>query len=79
MGAGSIVLDGINDDDRKIFESLIAHAETSKGVTAEQLINVCRVSNEVAHQTLEVTTQLNKQDLDSNMFSTQCKQSNDQV
>ena len=64
--AGSIVLDGLNDDDNEPFKSAAAHAKTPKGVTAEQLSKVWRVSNEVAQQTLEVTTQLNKQHADSN-------------
>ena len=56
MEAGSIVLDGLTDDDDEVFESAATHAETPKGVTAEQLSNVWRVGNEVAQQTLEVAT-----------------------
>ena len=46
--AGNILFDGFNDIDDKMFESSATHAETPKGITAEQLIKVWRVSNEIA-------------------------------
>ena len=73
MEAGSILLYGFNNDDNELFESAVAHSELPKGVTDDQLSKVWRVSNEVAPRTLYVTTQLNKQDSDSNLschFST---------
>ena len=62
MEAGSIFFDSFNDIDEDIFESSTTHADTPMGITAEQLIKVWRVSNEVAQQTLDVTTQLNTKD-----------------
>ena len=55
-------MDGFDDDkDDSIFELSAAHADTPKGVTAEHLSKFWRISDEAAQQTLDVTTQLNKQ------------------
>ena len=40
MEAGSILFDGFNDIDDKIFESSVTHADTPKGITVEQLRKV---------------------------------------
>ena len=48
MEAGSILFDGFNDIDDKMFESSVTHADTPKGITVEQLRKVWRVLNEVA-------------------------------
>ena len=72
MEAGGIFFDGFNENDDKMFESSASHADKPKGITTEQLSKVWRVSNEVAQQTLDMTTQLNKQDSNStisNCFS----------
>ena len=56
-----------------MFESSATNADTLKVITEEQLSKVWRVMNEVAQQTLDVTTMLNKQDADSTLscqFST---------
>ena len=45
MDAGSIFFDGSNDIDDKMFESSATHADTPKGITAEQLSKVWLVSN----------------------------------
>ena len=68
MESGNISLDSFkkNEDDA-IFELAAAHAETPKGVTAENLSKVWRISEEVAQRTLDVTTQVNKQDADSSL------------
>ena len=71
--AGSIFFDGFNAIDDKMFESSATHSDTPKGITADQLSKVWRVLNEVAQQTLDVTTQLNKKEDDSTLsrsFST---------
>ena len=61
---GNIALEGFDDDeDDSIFEFSAAHADTPKVVTAGHLRKVLRISDEAAQQTLEVTTQLNKQDV----------------
>ena len=60
MEADSIFFDGFNDIDDKMFEYSATHADTLKGITAEKLGKLWRVLNEVAQQTLDVTTQLNK-------------------
>ena len=66
MEAGSICLDDIhNDSDDLMFESSAAHAETPKGVTASQLSKVWSISENDAKRTLDVTTQLMKQDADA--------------
>ena len=62
MWAGNIFFGVFNDIDDEMFEYYATHADTSKGITAEQLRKVWWLSNEVAQQTLDVTTQLNKQD-----------------
>ena len=67
MEYGNIFFDGFNDIDDEIFESSATHANTPKGITAEQLRKMWRVSNEVEQQTLDVKTQLNKQDYDSTL------------
>ena len=67
MEYGNIFFDGFNDIDDEIFESSATHANTPKGITAEQLRKIWRVSNEVEQQTLDVKTQLNKQDYDSTL------------
>ena len=64
MWAGNIFFDVFNDIDDKMFESSATHAETPKGITAEQLIKVWRVSNEIAQQKMDATTQLNKKNDD---------------
>ena len=43
------------------------HAERPKGVTAEHISKIWRISEEEARRTLEVTTQLNKQDAESTL------------
>ena len=43
--AGNIFFDGFNDIDDKFFESSVTHADTPKGITAENLSKVWRVSN----------------------------------
>ena len=68
MEAGSIRLDDIfNETDDLIFESSAAHVDTPKGVTASQLSKVWCISEEDAKRTLDVTTQLNKQDADASL------------
>ena len=68
MEAGSICLDDfLNDDDDSIFESSATHAETPKGVTAAQLSKVWCISEEDAKRTLDVTSQLIKQDADTSL------------
>ena len=54
-----------NNEDDAIFELAAAHDEMPKGVTAGHLSKVWRISEEVAQRTLDVTTQLNKQDADT--------------
>ena len=57
MESGNIALKGFDDDeDDSIFELSAAHVDTPKGVTAEHLSKVWRISYEEAQQTLEVTT-----------------------
>ena len=76
MAIGSTTACNPQDDlECELFESHLsaAHAEKSKGVSKEMLAKVWRISEEEARRTLEVTTQLNKQDADSNLsrrFST---------
>ena len=68
MESGNITLEVFNDDeDDSIFELSAAHADTPKGVTSENLRKVCRISDKSAQQTLEVTTQLNKQDVNASL------------
>ena len=68
MESGNITLEGFdNDEDDSIFELSSAHADTPKGITAEHLSKVWRISDEAAQQTLEVTTQLNKQDVNASL------------
>ena len=68
MEAGSISLeDMLNDDKDLVFESSAAHVDTPKGVTASQLSKVWCISEEDARRTLDVTTQLNKQDADASL------------
>ncbi len=59
--------------DVDLFETFATHAETPKGVTAEHLSKVWRISHEDAAKTLNVTTQLNKRSIDASLshrFST---------
>ena len=68
MEAGSVRLnDMFSEDDDLIFESSAAHVDTPKGVTAAQLSKVWCISEEDAKRTLDVTTQLNKQDADASL------------
>ena len=68
MESGNITLEGFdNDEDDSIFELSAAHAGTPKGVTDEHLRKVWMVSDEAVQQTLEVTTQLNKQDVNASL------------
>ena len=68
MEAGSIFIDDfLNDDEDFVFESSAAHAETPKGVTAAQLSKVWCISEEDAKRTLDVTSQLIKQDADTSL------------
>ena len=66
MEAGSISLCG-DDFVDELFEASAAHVDTPKGVTAEQLSKVWRISHEDAKKTLDVTSQLNKQDADASL------------
>ena len=71
--AGNLFFDFSNDIDDENFESSATHSDTPKVITAEQLRKVWRVSNEVTQQTLDVTTQLNNENVDSTLshsFST---------
>ena len=78
MESGNITLEGFDDDeDDSIFELSAAHADTPKGVTAEHLRKVWRISDETAQQTLEVTSQLNKQDV--NAYLSPCFGRNDRM
>ena len=68
MEAGSIFIDDfLSDDEDFVFESSAAHAETPKGVTAAQLSKVWCISEEDAKRTLDVTSQLIKQDADTSL------------
>ena len=68
MESGNITLEGFDDDvDDSIFELSAAHADTPKGVTAKHLRKVWRISDEAAQQTPEVTSQLNKQDVNASL------------
>ena len=54
--------------ERKAYASTAAtHAERPKGVNKELLMKVLRIPENEAWRTLQVTTQLNHQDADSNM------------
>ena len=66
MEAGSTNVQDITEDDG-IFELSAAHAETPKGITAQHLSNVWRISHEEAVRTLDVTTQLNRQSMDASL------------
>ena len=73
MEGGNILFDCFNNIDDEMFESSATHADTPKGINAEQLSKVWRVSNEFAQQTLDVTTHLNNWYYDSTLshrFST---------
>ena len=73
MESGNISLDGFkNNEDDAIFELAAAHAEKPKGVTAENLSKVWRISEEVAQCTLDVKTQLNKQDAHTSLSRRFC-------
>ena len=61
-------MDGFkNNEYNDIFELAAAHAETPKGVTAENLSKVWRISEEVTQRKLDVTAQLKKQDADTSL------------
>ena len=75
MEAGNIFFGGFNDIDDEIFKSFATHADTPKWITVEQFIKLWRVSNEVSQQTIDVTTQLNNQDSDSDL--SRCFSTND--
>ena len=66
MEGGETIL-SIDKEDDCIFELKAAHAESAKGVTAEHLSKVWKISEEEASRTLEQTTQLNKQDADASL------------
>ncbi len=59
------VLDITEDVDA--FEAFAAHAETPKGVTAQHLSRVWRISNEDAVRMLGVMSQLNRQSIDASL------------
>ena len=67
MEAGSTSL---CEDDvaNELFETAAAHVDTPKGVTAEHLSKVWRISHDDAKRTLEVTSQLNKQESDASLL-----------
>ena len=68
MEFGNISLGGFKkNEDNTIVNLTTAHDETPKGVTAEHLRKVWRILEEAAQRTLNVTTQLNKQDADSSL------------
>eukprot|EP00956_Cyclotella_meneghiniana_P022884 scaffold43789_cov35-Cyclotella_meneghiniana.AAC.2 len=50
-----------------LADASAAHAEIPKGVTKEMLAKVWRISEDEARRTLEVTTQLNRQDAGSSI------------
>ena len=73
MAAGSTMLDGRNDELFIDLNASSAKAKMKGGVTKEHLAKVWRLNEEEARRTLEVTTQLCKQDADSSLsrnFST---------
>ena len=70
MAIGSMNAANPQDDmDCELFDSAVsaAHAERPKGVSKELLMKVWRIPENEARRTLEVTTQLNQQDADSNL------------
>ena len=83
MECGDVFLDGSEDKQYHKFEASSAHAEPQRGVTADVLIKVWRISLGETAQTLHVKTQSNKHDANagsgiSRRFSTndrllQCK------
>ena len=52
MEDGHIFFDGLNEIDDEMFESSAMHVDTTKGITAEQLSKLGRVSNEVSQQSI---------------------------
>ena len=50
---------------RSVF--FITHASKTKEVNKEHLHKICRISEDEARRTLDITTQLNIQDADSNL------------
>ena len=66
MEAGSLNIEEMTDEN-DIFKLFAAHAETPKGVTADHLSKVWRISHQEAVNTLEVTTQLNRQSMDASL------------
>ena len=78
MEYGNITLEVVdNDEDDSIFELSVAHADTPKRITAEHLKKVWRISDEAAQQTIEVTTQLNKQGVNASL--SRCFGTDDQM
>ncbi|KAL7538844.1 hypothetical protein ACHAXR_009411 [Thalassiosira sp. AJA248-18] len=80
MAAGCTMAHNPQDDlDCELFEDIsiaATHAAIPKGVSKEMLTKVWGISEDEARRTLEVTTQLNKQDADSKLsrkFSTNDK------
>jgi len=70
MAIGSMhAADPQDDMDCELFDGLLSatHAERPKGVSKETLMKVWRISEDEARRTLEVTTQLNHQDPDTNL------------
>ena len=61
---GSIFLDGFDKVDGNIFVLSAAHVDTPEGVTAAHLSRVWCINEDDTKHTLDVTTQLNKQDAD---------------
>ena len=73
MECGDVFLDGFEDKQDQIFEASAAHAEPQRGVTVKLMSKVWRIFLDEDTQTLQVTTQLKKQDSDSGIaprFST---------
>ena len=64
MECGDVFLGGFEDKQDHIFEASAVHAKTQRGVTTEILRQVWGISLDEARQTLQVKTQLNKQDVD---------------
>lgn len=66
MEGGEAIL-SIDDEDDGIFELFATHSESARGVTAEHLSKVWKISEEDAFRTLKQTTQLDKQDADASL------------
>ena len=61
-------LDEFEDKQDQLFNASAAQAEPQRGVAAELLSIFWRISLDEAKQTLQATTQLNKQDGDSRIL-----------